>query len=288
MSPLMALGCADKESRTVNNVQPAMAIPSSEPDQPAASRNPPPAEFDAYAKGYDAGMDNPLKRRLGDSAASFIEIKTRWLLKDLARNPPHSCGVFGRQCLLDFGCGTGTALRSLRSLKYPGRLAGCDVSEKMLAEASEKWTADPSVSRRTGDSPEWRVVAGNQAPFPDDYFDIVIASSVLHHVEPAQRQALYAEFRRLLKPGGRVYIFEHNPWNPVTRWVVRHTKIDENAILLPATETLNGLRRARMARRRAAYMLFFPPRWSFLLPLESLLDRVPLGGQYAAAANKPD
>ncbi|MBI3986205.1 MAG: class I SAM-dependent methyltransferase [Lentisphaerae bacterium] len=258
-----------------------MTNPSSEPD-PA----PRPAEFDAYAKDYDAGMDNPLKRRLGDSAASFIEIKTRWLLKDLARNPPYSCGVFERQCLLDFGCGTGTALRSLRTLGYPGRLAGCDVSEKMLAEASEKWT--------TGTQPEWRVVTGNrpeaawQAPFPDDHFDIVIASSVLHHVEPAQRQTLYSEFRRLLKPGGRVYIFEHNPWNPITRWVVRHTKIDENAVLLPAPETLDGLRCARMARRRAAYMLFFPPRWSFLLPLESLLDRVPLGGQYAAAANKPD
>ena len=46
-----------------------------------------PAEFDAYAADYDAGMDNPLKKRLGSDAASFVEVKVDWLLGAMRRRP---------------------------------------------------------------------------------------------------------------------------------------------------------------------------------------------------------
>ena len=46
-----------------------------------------PAEFDAYAADYDAGMDNPLKKRLGSDAASFVEVKVDWLLGTMRRRP---------------------------------------------------------------------------------------------------------------------------------------------------------------------------------------------------------
>jgi len=41
--------------------------------------------------------------------------------------------------------------------------------------------------------------------------------------------------------GGHVVVFEHNPLNPVTRFVVARTPIDPNAILLRAAEVMRGL-----------------------------------------------
>src|SRR5208282_4801547 len=94
------------------------------------------AEFDAFAPNYDAGMDNPLKRLVGESADDFMALKVSWLLENLRR-----AGLVGeRQSddnleLLDYGCGAGLLLRHLRRAQFPGRLRGCDVSAAMLTEA---------------------------------------------------------------------------------------------------------------------------------------------------------
>ena len=40
-----------------------------------------PAEFDRHAAAYDGGLDNPIKRMMGDSADQFIAVKARWLLR---------------------------------------------------------------------------------------------------------------------------------------------------------------------------------------------------------------
>jgi hypothetical protein len=39
------------------------------------------AEFDKHAASYDGGLDNPIKRMMGDSADQFIAVKARWLLR---------------------------------------------------------------------------------------------------------------------------------------------------------------------------------------------------------------
>src|SRR5262245_38117148 len=65
---------------------------------------------------------------------------------------------------------------------------------------------------------------------------------------------------RMLAPAGRVVVFEHNPLNPVTRWVVRHTPIDRNAQLVRAGEVKQRLGRLGLERLRARFLLFFPPR----------------------------
>ena len=39
------------------------------------------------------------------------------------------------------------------------------------------------------------------------------------------------EINRVLKLGGRLYFFEHNPWNPFTRFLVRTCPFDKNAQL---------------------------------------------------------
>jgi SAM-dependent methyltransferase len=67
--------------------------------------------------------------------------------------------------------------------------------------------------RRLGDGADLRVAdLSGRLPFPDDTFDDVTASLVLHYLEdwgPA-----LAELRRVLKPGGRLLVSVEHPFVP--------------------------------------------------------------------------
>ena len=111
-------------------------------------------------------------------------------------------------------------------------------------------------------------------------------SAVLHHVPVAERPAVYTELGRVLKPGGRLYVFEHNPRNPLVRYVVARTPIDENAILLDHREVRQGLLDAACYEVKTDYLMFMPPGIAFLRGIDRMLGWLPLGAQYAVSAHK--
>ena len=49
-----------------------------------------PAEFDDYAAEYKGGLDNPVKRLLGNSPDQFIAVKARWLMRHEPMRLGHS------------------------------------------------------------------------------------------------------------------------------------------------------------------------------------------------------
>lgn len=226
------------------------------------------AEFDAYAPGYAAGMENPVKALLGESAEQFVGVKLRWLL----RRHPDSLTSEGKR-VLDYGCGAATLLRLMAAAGVRAALAGCDVSQGMLDEAGRRWGHGPV--------PELRRQQGARAPFPDASFDLVVVSAVLHHVPPGERAAVYAEVRRLLRHGGTAVVFEHNPLNPATRYVVARTPIDRGAVLLRAAEVAAGFGAAGLRVGRPRYIMFAPPRFRALERLDDALGWLPFGAQYA-------
>jgi len=232
------------------------------------------AEFDKHAADYDGGLDNPVKKALGD-ADSFIAVKARWLLR-------HEPGLRrGGVSLLDYGCGAGDLMRVLAGLGGRGPFTGCDVSTGMLAEAARRWPA------ALGPAPALAAQDGARTPFADGQFDAATISAVLHHVPPAERPAVYAELGRILKPGGRLYVFEHNPRNPLVRHVIARTPIDANAILLDANEVQEGLLGSGRYELETDYLMFMPPGLTFLRFVDRALAWLPLGAQYAVAARKP-
>jgi glycosyltransferase involved in cell wall biosynthesis len=93
-----------------------------------------------------------------------------------------------------------------------------------------------------------------------------------------------ALFYRLMR---RLVVFEHNPWNPVTRYVVAHTPIDHDAVLLPPAEVTSFLRAGGWRDIRTSHLMFLPPRLGpVATAAERLLSWLPLGGQYAVTASK--
>ena len=234
-----------------------------------------PAEFDRHAQSYDGGLDNPIKRMMGDSADQFIAVKTRWLMR---REPGLRKGGLS---VLDYGCGAGDLMRVLAEQGARADFTGCDVSAGMLAEVGKRWPSG------LGPVPTLAAQEAAKTPFADRQFDIVTISAVLHHVPVEERHAVYRELGRVLKPGGRIYVFEHNPRNPLVRYVIARTPIDENAILLDAREVRYGLLDTARYELETDYLMFMPPGLRWLRFVDRALAWLPLGAQYAVAARKP-
>ncbi|MBX9943600.1 MAG: class I SAM-dependent methyltransferase [Reyranella sp.] len=234
-----------------------------------------PAEFDDYAAEYRGGLDNPIKRLMGSSPDQFIAVKARWLLR---REPELAAGGLA---VLDYGCGVGSLMRVLVGLGARADFTGCDISTGMLRQVEKRWPA------ALGKTPRLAPQQGARTPFADGQFDIATISAVLHHVPVDERPAVYAELGRVLKPGGRLYIFEHNPRNPLVRYVIARTPIDRNAILLDPTEVRHGLLDAARYDLDTDYLMFMPPGIAVLRGVDRLLTWLPLGAQYVVTARKP-
>lgn len=235
------------------------------------------AEFDAFAASYVGGMDNPIKSLAGGSSDDFLAVKLDWLLRHVL-TPDRRRADFR---MLDYGCGRGDLLNLMARRGVHIDMLGSDISGGMLKEGVKIWPTQLAAL------PDFLLQDGAVVPLDDAAVDLVVISSVLHHVAPAERSAVFAELHRVLKPDGHVVVFEHNPLNPVTSYVVAHTPIDQNAILLRARETAEGLQAVGLGKLRTDYIMFAPPRLGGLARrLEALLAWLPLGAQYAVLARK--
>ena len=79
---------------------------------------------------------------------------------------------------------------------------------------------------------------------------------------------------------GKAFVFEHNPYNPVTRRIVNNCPYDADAVLLKPAELRGLFDSAGMKVHSKEYCLFIPPRFAALAGLEKYLGWLPLGGQY--------
>ena len=104
------------------------------------------------------------------------------------------------EAVLDVGCGTGTlAMEVARRVGRAGRVAGIDPGTQQIARARR------SAARRNLPI-EFQIGVIEQLAFPDQTFDVVFSTLMMHHLPaPLKRQGL-AEIARVLKPGGRLVI----------------------------------------------------------------------------------
>ena len=100
--------------------------------------------------------------------------------------------------LLDVGCGRGAILKLLVS--RANRVVGVDIdaNARQLARAELMLAGIPNCSLRKGDM--------YRLPFADNEFNTIIIDDVL--VDARRPVRALAEARRLLRPGGRLFILE--------------------------------------------------------------------------------
>jgi ubiquinone/menaquinone biosynthesis C-methylase UbiE len=112
-------------------------------------------------------------------------------------------GDYAGRKVLDVGFGVGNNLIFLGQLGLA--LHGTEVGEEICEIARRKLA-------RLGHSADLRVGTNRALPFPDDQFDFLVSWNVIHYENTAEaiREAL-AEYRRVLKPGGRFFISTTGP-----------------------------------------------------------------------------
>lgn len=225
--------------------------------------------FDKFAKKYRQIHTENVKRIAGADSYYFAHYK----VKELARFEENNS-----QKLLDLGCGDGATEFYLSSIFSSFSVTGIDISSESIRIAKDRKL--PKCN--------FLLFDGSTIPFHENSFDIVFIAGVFHHVPPELRQNLMGEAARVLKPGGRLYLFEHNPYNPLTRYLVNTCVFDEGVQLLKAKESRMLLSKAGLKILARRYVIFFPRGQVFglLHKIEPMMSHIPFGGQYYFRAIK--
>jgi 2-polyprenyl-3-methyl-5-hydroxy-6-metoxy-1,4-benzoquinol methylase len=213
-------------------------------------------DFDNYTDQYEEFLQKQLVF-FNKSRAYFSEYK----IALVSKHRPTSAAR-----ILDFGCGIGLNLPFLLHYFPSAQIAATDLSEKSLGIVQGKY-------------PEIKIL--QDYDLNDKKFNIILVSGVFHHIPTNEREGVMKKLAGLLSLDGRLFIFEHNPLNFITRRMVANCPFDQDAELI----TLRDMKRliagtTQLEIPASGYCLFFPEQMSSLRPLEKYLHWLPGGGQY--------
>ncbi len=203
------------------------------------------SHFDSIASVYDESLPAHVVEH-------YLQKRTQFVLTHCPRGDG-----------LDVGCGTGVLAERLAGSGY--RMVGVDPSQGMLdiLEARTQLVRPVQAS-------------GTSLPFDDDSFDLVITVAAMHHIaDPDDVRQTLAEMVRVVKPSGRVVVWDHNPRNPY--WgplMARVPQDDGTERLIPEAEIVSGLRAGGgqivLSKQLGAVPDFTPPR---AMALAATLER---------------
>jgi SAM-dependent methyltransferase len=154
-------------------------------------------------------MDSNTARKLLDLNRQFYQTFGREFSSTRRRLQPGVLRVLetlgGDETILDLGCGNGELARELARRGARGAYIGLDFSPALLEAAAPQPEGFPATFLRADLSvPDWAV------SFAPEFFDLVFAFAVLHHIPGAElRLEILRQVHGLLRPGGR---FIHSEW----------------------------------------------------------------------------
>jgi SAM-dependent methyltransferase len=236
----------------------------SQADAPARAS----AEFDRFSGAYEQVHNRYLPP--GARSHDFLMQKA-----GMVKHWVSTCFPAGESLsVLDFGCGTGRLLAAIADSAWCQALAGVDESGASLAEA------------RAGLKPFSKPVAFGTtlaALGAQRQHDLVLMFNVLHHIPVANRVGVVRDVFATVREGGVLAVWEHNPFNPLTRVLVAISPLDEHAHLISRRQTMALMRQAGFESMESRYVNLFPPRlavFSVVRRLDDALSGVPAGAQY--------
>lgn len=222
-------------------------------------------EFDSFAKSYRDAMEASLKGSGYDTFYDEYKIRE---LHDFLANAKYGKDDFS---FLNFGCGIGKSEPFIRKYFSKAKIYSIDVSVESINVAKDNNNFLHNL--------EFAVFDGVDIPF-DLSFDVIFIANVLHHIPYEQHMTIMDSIYNRLNKDGYLFIFEHNPHNPITRRIVNSCVFDKNAVLLKPKYCLSLLKQYNYSWFTIRYTLFFPKSLSLLRLVEKYLRKLPLGAQY--------
>lgn len=157
------------------------------------------------AWALDLGYDPELLARVPEGAAqSFAGVGNPFSLGPLAPG----------ETALDLGCGAGTDVLMAAQMVGPqGRVVGIDMTPAMVSKARE--------NARAMGAANVEILEGHveELALADGSVDVVVSNGVIDLVP--DKDAVFAEIRRVLRPGGRIQIADVVLQNPVSEGAKR-------------------------------------------------------------------
>jgi SAM-dependent methyltransferase len=180
---------------------------------------------------------------------------------------------------LDFGCGIGRSVAYFKKHLKRVSFYGIDVSEGEIKVAK--------ANNKKFKNVEFSSFDGFSIPFKTK-FDVIFVANVFHHIRRQDQGKVMKNIVQHLANNGYLFIFEHNPLNPLTQWIYYKNdfQFDKNSNLLTPFRTGKMLRNSGLFNNKLNFAIFFPHFLSFLIPFEKYLRWLPLGAHYFYIAKK--
>lgn len=226
--------------------------------------------FNKFSNNYNEVLKNCLTPYGGDPAY-FSKNKINLLKQFTNEHLPKSS--YRNIDILEIGCGIGSLLPHFNSLERNHTLSAVDLSFSSLLSA-----------KKSG----YNVLNANalQLPFKNECFDTICFAGVIHHLPASLHYLAFKEAFRIVRRGGLLAIFEHNPLNPLTQWIVHNCEFDQDAQLILRLSLIKKLKQTGFKICQKQYTTFIPEFLKFLQPIESKLGWCFAGAQYFLGAVK--
>lgn len=225
-------------------------------------------EFDQFADNYDTILKKSISSS-GFEPAYFDEHKIRTVYNDyLANNKVTE----KRIQILNFGCGVGKSERFINQYFINCSICSVDVSGKSIDIAKE--------TNKKFHNIQFKQFSKIEELELKTKFDIIFVANVFHHIPEELHLDTLIHLRSMLSSYGFLYVFEHNPLNPLTRRVFEACEFDVGCKMIRSSMFVQMCINAGYTEIRRKYVLFFPKSVSFLAGLEFVLSWCPLGAQY--------
>ena len=226
-------------------------------------------DFNRYSSTYRSEVDKSLSG-LGADSDHILKVKADHFIQTLR---DHFKTGLESLNVLDVGCGIGLMDQFWNST-LP-RLQGIDISSDSIKIAQQN---NPGLVYQTYN--------GKAIPYENNSFDALVLVCVLHHVPEEEWQGFFNELHRVVKPGGLISVYEHNPYNPITQWIVSRCEFDDDAVLLTPQKTKKLAKNTKLSVQLLYSILFFPWRAQVFRKIERWIRWIPLGAQYVAVFKK--
>ena len=159
--------------------------------------------------------------------------------------------------VVDIGCGGGALVRALTA--GGATVTGVEISEQQLA---------PALANDGGSGARYLIGRAQELPLKDGSVDAAVFMRTLHHVPPDSMLTALQEAKRVLRPGGVVFVAE--PLAEGEFWELTSLVEDERAVRAAAQESLAQASAAGLDRETTVE---YDARLC-LTGLEALRDRV--------------
>lgn len=117
------------------------------------------------------------------------------------------------QTVLDMGCGTGTLTLMIKQTQPYATVYGLDIDLQILDITQKK--AD-----QAGKHIDLQQSTATSLPYPNECFDHVFASLVLHHLLRQDKQQALKEAFRVLKAGGILHVADFGKPHDTAMWLI--------------------------------------------------------------------